>query len=272
MIVCCCCCCCDDDYSLILIQRVNYLFNSSYEKSILNEISWMFRTIPGNWIHAYCTVINPEQKWIPMKAKRPQLPLLAEAIIQCIQRGRNVRKRLAEEETIVLKGYGLQQRPLGVALRHNLGLVGENNYAVIAELVHLKQQQNHYKASGWSLPRPDKGTPGRLNQLLDSLPRKANGNVVWKAMGTKATVKYVDKLYEQSSLHKQTIQHIVPKIQQFDDIQEAFKVKADLEVVKELATEVKNIKANIDKYISEALSTLTLGTRDRLRNVATKLS
>ena len=148
-----------------------------------------------------------------------------------------------------------------------------NTHAVVAELVQLKQQQSALTKQVDVVVRDQiKAHRAELNQLLDSLPRKANDNVVWKAMETKATVKYVDKLYEQSlrytnkMFHKSSLEY-----SSSDEMQRAFKAKADIEVVKALALDVSKIKTNVDKYINDAITTLTLGTRDRLRNVATKL-
>ena len=64
-----------------------------------------------------------------------------------------------------------------------------NTHAVVAELVQLKQQQSALTKQVDVVVRDQiKAHRAELNQLLDSLPRKANDNVVWKAMETKATV------------------------------------------------------------------------------------
>ena len=142
------------------------------------------------------------------------------------------------------------------------------DHTIITKLVHLTTQQTNLLNTIQTLEQIIYKHRNDIETLEKDILLKGNKETFTNHLNLKADMSMVDQLFERSMKYSFDLSQKYNITQV--DIDKAVKDKVNVELVEEIAKDVDNLKSTIRSTVQEHLMQLTLGVRDRLRNIATK--
>ncbi len=142
------------------------------------------------------------------------------------------------------------------------------DHTIITKLINLTTQQTNIFTTIKTLEEIIYKQRDDIELLHKDMLLKGNKATFMKHIKLKADEALVQQLFERNMKYSFELSQKYNITQ--DDIDKSVKNKVDVTIVEELTKDVDNIKSTIRSTVQEHLMQLTLGVRDRLRNIATK--
>ena len=142
------------------------------------------------------------------------------------------------------------------------------DHTIIAKMVDLQTRQSNIGAAIQTMENIIYKQRAQIEELERALLLKGNKATFENHLKLKADNAMVEQLFERNM--KYSLQLSKKYNVTHDDIAKAVSNKVGTEAVETLAKEVDDIRSSIRSTVQEHLVQLTLGVRDRLRNVCTK--